>query len=60
MQIESLCRFDAKYGPEWQARYIAYERTGDLPAALFAVMRAESLVEMPLIGRFAKQPETTT
>ena len=54
VQIESLCRFDAKYGPTWQARYIAYEQVHDLPAALLAIVRAETLVEIPLLGRFAK------
>jgi lysylphosphatidylglycerol synthetase-like protein (DUF2156 family) len=54
VQIESLCRFDAKYGPNWQARYIAFDHAHHLPAALLAIARAESLFEMPLVGRFLK------
>jgi len=56
VQIESLCRFDAKYGPAWHARYIAYEHIRNLPAALLAIVRAESLVEIPLVGRFVSTP----
>jgi lysyl-tRNA synthetase class 2 len=58
VQIESLCRFDAKYGPEWQARYVAYDAKHRLPTALLAIARAESLFEMPLIGRFIRRSAT--
>ena len=52
MQIESLWRFNAKFDPDWQPRYVVYDSPEHaLPAAL-AVARAESFWELPLIGRF--------
>jgi lysylphosphatidylglycerol synthetase-like protein (DUF2156 family) len=52
MQIESLWRFNAKFDPDWQPRYAVYDSPEHaLPAAL-AVARAESIWELPLIGRF--------
>jgi lysylphosphatidylglycerol synthetase-like protein (DUF2156 family) len=52
MQIESLWRFNAKFDPDWQPRYAVYDSPEHaLPMAL-AVARAESIWELPLIGRF--------
>ncbi|MGA3219675.1 MAG: phosphatidylglycerol lysyltransferase domain-containing protein [Acidimicrobiales bacterium] len=52
MQIESLWRFNAKFDPDWQPRYAVYDSPEHaLPTAL-AVARAESIWELPLIGRF--------
>lgn len=51
MQIESLWRFTAKYDPAWAARHLVFDRLGDLPAVALAVCRAESFVELPLLGR---------
>ena len=52
MQIESLWRFNAKFDPEWQPRYAVYDSPEHaLPTAL-AVARAESIWELPIIGRF--------
>ncbi len=52
MQIESLWRYNAKYGPQWRPRYAVYESVEHLPAAAFAVARAEGVTELPVIGRF--------
>jgi lysylphosphatidylglycerol synthetase-like protein (DUF2156 family)/UDP-2,3-diacylglucosamine pyrophosphatase LpxH len=52
MQIESLWRYNAKYDPQWRPRYAVYESIEHLPAAAFAVARAEGVTELPLIGRF--------
>jgi lysylphosphatidylglycerol synthetase-like protein (DUF2156 family) len=52
MQIESLWRFNAKYDPDWQPRYALYDSPEHALAAAFAVARAESFWELPVIGRF--------
>jgi lysylphosphatidylglycerol synthetase-like protein (DUF2156 family) len=51
MQIESLWHFNAKYDPEWRPRYAVYESPGNMLPAAWAVAKAESFVELPLIGR---------
>ncbi|HML01438.1 MAG TPA: phosphatidylglycerol lysyltransferase domain-containing protein, partial [Acidimicrobiales bacterium] len=51
LQIETLWRFNAKYGPDWLPRYIVYDGAEHLVPAVVAIMRAESLTEMPVIGR---------
>ena len=58
MQIESLWRFNAKFGPDWQPRYVVWDAAENtLPTAL-AIARAESFWELPLIGRFFQPPST--
>jgi len=52
MQIESLWRFNAKFDPAWQARYVVYDAPEHLLAVAFAIARAESFWELPVIGRF--------
>jgi lysylphosphatidylglycerol synthetase-like protein (DUF2156 family) len=51
MQIESLWRFNAKYDPTWVARYVAYASFQDLLSVAVAIVRAESLWDLPFIGR---------
>jgi lysylphosphatidylglycerol synthetase-like protein (DUF2156 family) len=59
MQIESLWRFNAKFGPEWLPRYVVWDAAENtLPMAL-AIARAESFWELPLIGRFFQPPSTS-
>jgi lysylphosphatidylglycerol synthetase-like protein (DUF2156 family) len=56
MQIESLWRFNAKFGPEWLPRYVVWDAAENtLPMAL-AIARAESFWELPIIGRFFQPP----
>ena len=50
LPIETLVRFNAKYGPEWQPRYLVYASAEYLPSVLLAILRAESLDEVPVIG----------
>ena len=52
MQIESLWRYNEKFRPRWQPRYLVVSRRRDLPAAMLAFAQAESWFELPLIGRF--------
>jgi lysylphosphatidylglycerol synthetase-like protein (DUF2156 family) len=58
MQIESLWKFNAKFDPEWQPRYALYDTVGNVVPIAFAIARAESWWELPLIGRFLVPPAT--
>ena len=63
MQIESLWRFNAKYDPTWTPRYIVVEGPDHLVAAGRALASAESLWELPVVGRFLRpstRPERVT
>ena len=51
LQIETLWRFNAKYGPEWLPRYVVYDTAEHLVPVVLAILRAESLSEVPVIGR---------
>jgi lysyl-tRNA synthetase, class II len=46
-QIESLYRFNRKFCPDWQPRYLAVEALEDLPQVAFAMLRAEGLLCPP-------------
>jgi lysylphosphatidylglycerol synthetase-like protein (DUF2156 family) len=52
MQIESLWKYNAKFGPRWKARYAVYDAAEHMLPAALAVARAESFFELPIIGRF--------
>ena len=43
-QIESLYRFNKKFQPCWQPRYLAVEAMEDLPRVVVAALRAEGFV----------------
>jgi lysyl-tRNA synthetase class 2 len=46
-QIESLYRFNAKFRPRWQPRFLVYPSGRDLPRIAFAAMEAEAFVRVP-------------
>jgi lysylphosphatidylglycerol synthetase-like protein (DUF2156 family) len=52
MQIESLWRFNAKFDPDWAPRYLVHDSPEHLVPVAFAIARAESFWELPVIGRF--------
>ena len=58
MQIESLWKYNAKFQPRWQPRYLVYDSTDGLVPIALAVAKAESFWELPVIGAFLK-PKTT-
>jgi lysyl-tRNA synthetase, class II len=46
-QIETLYRFNRKFDPDWQPRYLAVEAPEALPWVALATMRAEGLLCLP-------------
>ncbi|HMD47003.1 MAG TPA: phosphatidylglycerol lysyltransferase domain-containing protein [Acidimicrobiales bacterium] len=51
LQIETLYKFNAKYEPGWLPRYIVYDSPEQFVPAVVAIARAESLTEVPVVGR---------
>ena len=51
-QIESLYRFNAKFLPRWQPRYISYASARDLPRVALAAMEAEAFFAPPHLLRY--------
>ncbi|MEA3019705.1 MAG: lysyl-tRNA synthetase, class [Actinomycetota bacterium] len=54
MQIESLRYYNEKFSPTWRPRYALYDAPEHFMAALTAVARAESVTELPFVGRFLR------
>jgi lysyl-tRNA synthetase class 2 len=55
-QIDSLYRFNAKFQPEWQPRFLSYPSIRDVPRIALAAMEAEAFIVRPhrlkrLLGR---------
>jgi lysyl-tRNA synthetase class 2 len=47
-QIESLYKFNAKFQPRWEPRFVVYRASADLPRIGFAAMQAEGFVSLAL------------
>ncbi|MFI9802486.1 phosphatidylglycerol lysyltransferase domain-containing protein [Streptomyces sp. NPDC052302] len=47
-QIESLYRFNAKFQPRWEPRFVVYRASADLPRLGIAAMQAEGFVNLAL------------
>ncbi|QDY78309.1 phosphatidylglycerol lysyltransferase domain-containing protein [Streptomyces qinzhouensis] len=60
-QIESLYKFNAKFQPRWEPRFVVFRKSGDLPRIGFAAMQAEGFVPpgppRPFSARRAPRPE---
>ena len=46
-QIESLYRFNVKFRPYWEPRYISYPTTHDIPRIALAALEAEAFLTRP-------------
>jgi len=56
-QIESLYRFNAKFRPTWEPRFVVYRQTRDLPRIAIAALEAEAFLVMPsLLRRHHPEP----
>ena len=58
LPIESLWTFNSKYQPEWFPRHLVYPAVESFVPVVAAVLRAESLTEIPILGRFLKDDPT--
>ncbi len=52
LPIETLWSFNAKYQPTWLPRYLVYPAAESFVPVVAATLRAESITEIPVIGRF--------
>ncbi len=48
-QIESLYRFNDKFGPQWHPRFFCYPRARDVPRIALASLEAEAFVVRPTL-----------
>src|SRR5205823_658804 len=46
-QIESLYRFNVKFRPYWESRFVLFPATRDLPRVAVAAMEAEAFLARP-------------
>ena len=46
-QIETLYRFNAKFRPSWEPRFVCYPSTADLPRIALASLEAEAFIVWP-------------
>src|SRR5262249_31380873 len=46
-QIESLYRFNAKFRPVWEPRFIVFPQSRDLPRIAVAALEAEAFIVLP-------------
>ncbi|MET9955020.1 phosphatidylglycerol lysyltransferase domain-containing protein [Streptomyces sp. NPDC006339] len=61
-QIESLYKFNAKFQPRWEPRFVVYRKSRDLPRIGFAAMQAEGFVNLSLprpLARLTRRTRTT-
>jgi lysyl-tRNA synthetase class 2 len=56
-QIESLYRFNAKFRPIWEPRFVVFRQTRDLPRIALAALEAEAFLVMPRLSHLLKRGE---
>ncbi|MFM9448147.1 phosphatidylglycerol lysyltransferase domain-containing protein [Streptomyces acidiscabies] len=55
-QIESLYKFNAKFQPRWEPRFVVYRNSGDIPRIGIAAMQAEGFVDLAIpLPRFLRR-----
>ncbi|MGW0031643.1 phosphatidylglycerol lysyltransferase domain-containing protein [Streptomyces sp. NPDC003314] len=59
-QIESLYKFNAKFRPRWEPRFVVYRTSRDLPRIGFAAMQAEGFVNLSLPRPFTRRRPAPT
>jgi lysyl-tRNA synthetase class 2 len=52
-QIESLYRFNAKFQPTWEPRFVVYPASRDLPRIVLAALEAEAFLAWPHLRRLS-------
>ncbi|MGA7835820.1 MAG: phosphatidylglycerol lysyltransferase domain-containing protein [Acidimicrobiales bacterium] len=52
LPIESLWSFNSKYHPTWLPRHLVYPAAESFVPVVAATLRAESITELPVVGRF--------
>jgi len=52
LPIESLWTFNSKYQPTWLPRHVVYPAAESFVPVVAAILRAENLTELPVLGRF--------
>jgi lysyl-tRNA synthetase class 2 len=52
-QIESLYRFNAKFQPTWEPRFVVFPATRDLPRIAIAALEAEAFLTWPHLRRLS-------
>jgi lysyl-tRNA synthetase class 2 len=56
-QIESLYRFNVKFRPIWEPRFVVFRQTRDLPRIALAALEAEAFLVLPsLLQRGGRAP----
>ena len=58
LPIESLWSFNSKYDPTWLPRHLVYPSAEGFVPVVAATLRAESLTELPVLGRFLTNDPT--